>query len=105
MRTNLDSKAAYLLTHQEGKVAVSEADLGKTYKLNGYYLQEKDSFNEKDMLFIKTDSETLVTTSAAFIRTFVEVLDIFGDDVSIRIVEQRSSKNGKKFYLCEWVES
>ena len=61
----------------------------------------KEGDSPKTVLVVKdTDGVVYGTISETFIRTFIQCVEVFGDDFNAFSVKTGTSKNGREFITC-----
>lgn len=110
LRSNVDvtnKRSIYKLT-KSSSTMVQEAPAGLSVPVEIWALyndpkQQKDgTFKENKVLsFVDTSGVKYSTISATFIREFLDIADIMGDDPFAIILIHGTTRGGKPFVSCE----
>lgn len=110
IRTNIDTeskKEVYRLTKSESQ-RVQDMERGVSLPVDKYALYSED-YQKKDGT---TDTRTVLavtikggmkiaTISGTFIKSFMEIVDLMGNDEFSIIITGGTSKGGREFVNCE----
>lgn len=110
-RSENDKKALYKLTKSPETVKLSDQD-GSRFEVTAYclYDESKDPDTPKEILALMTkEGEVFGTNSATAISGFLDILDIFEDDlvnngfIPVRVVTSKS-KNNRTFIMLVYAD-
>lgn len=113
IRTNIDEsnkKEVYKLTKGES-LKVKDMERGTSFPVEKYAVYEETKTRKKNDGSVEEYTETVLTfisgnmklgtISATFIKAFLEIVDIMGDDPFSIIITGGKSKNGREYVNCE----
>jgi len=105
IRTNIDvnnKKEIYRLTKSES-VRVQDMERGVSLPVDKYalYVEEDNKGEKRNVLAVVSGSSKFATISQTFIRSFLECVDLMGDDPFSIIITGGQSKNGRQYVNCE----
>lgn len=102
-----DKKALYKLTKTPG-VNVKDIEPDRSHPVAAYALYEDDKTGNDGKVTTQTvlavilgDGDKLQTISNTFIRAFMEVVDLMGDEPFAIITRKSTTKAGREFVTCE----
>lgn len=111
--TNIDEnnkKEVYRLTKGES-LKVKDMEQGTSFPVEKYAVYEESKTRRKNDGSTEEYTETvlafvsgqmkLATVSTTFIKSFLEIVDIMGNDPFSIIITGGKSKNGREFVNCE----
>lgn len=106
---DLSKQAQYFLTLAPNVKKMTDKS-AEVIAIDAYCLYEDVSTNKNGeekistILAIKTpDNEVYGTNSATFIKSFIDMMDFFDDQVHYCLVDCGTSKNGREFIQCVFV--
>lgn len=80
---------------------------GETFSLKGYvhYTDINSKGDEVELLAISCEEGNFATNSKTFIDQFIEMVNYFNEEgVKHFTVVEQTSKNGRTFYQCAYVD-
>lgn len=106
----MDKKQVYRLTKGDS-TKVQDLPKGDSFPVDAYALFEEEKTRKKNDGSSETYTETVLaivsgnmkigTISQTFIRSFLEIVDIMGDEKFSIIVTGGKSKSGREYVNCE----
>lgn len=106
---NLDKTQQYFLTLAPNVKKMTDKS-GEVIAVDAFCIYEDTSVTKsgeektQTILSIKTpDNNVYGTNSMTFIKSFVDMMDFFNDDVKYILVDCGTSKNGREFIQCVFV--
>ena len=114
LKTNIkdddwNMEVAFNLFESDSRVPMMEA-AGKTLKINQYVIYEDENSNGEmvKLASISVEDGVYTSSSASFIRSLEKLHDLAercGEPLSsIRVYEQKSTRNGRMFLNCAYVK-
>ena len=113
IKTSIDTqnkKAVYRMTKGDS-LKIEGVEKGTTLPVEAYALYDDDKTRQKQdgttedytqrVLTFVSSGKKFGTISATFIRSFMEIVDIMGDEKFAIIVTGGQSKNGRNYVNCE----
>lgn len=104
---NLDKKTIYFLTRSKNTMKMSECD-GQVIEVKAWAIYEDADYQTQEMkqvlAILTEDGETLATVSGTFIRDFLDIVDVFGEDLKKIKIMTGKTKNNRTFVTCDYAE-
>lgn len=95
---NMDKITKYNLIRGNGAVGLKNVD-GSALEIAAYVVNELDDENLK-LTLVTTDGEMFFTASQLCIRDFLDICEVFGNDLPPIEFFIGRSKNGRDFLSC-----
>ena len=105
-----DKKAVYRMTKGDSlKIEGLEKGISIPVEKYALYVEDKErskqdgskEMYQQNVLTFTSGQQKFGTISATFIRSFMEIVEIMGEDPFAIIITGGESKNGRKFVNCE----
>lgn len=98
---DITERQAYRLTH-DGDCRNVKDSAGAQFdvqKFIHFIKPDKDGKDREHLIMITEDDEPIVTQSDTVIRSFFDMMDIFGLPLqNVEIVKKTNTKNGREFF-------
>lgn len=105
IRTNIDAtnkKEVYRLTKSESQ-RVQDVEKGISLPVDKWalYTEKNNKGEEQNVLAVVSGGMKISTISKTFIESFLECVDLMGDDPFSIIITGGTSKGGRQYVNCE----
>lgn len=105
IKTNADinnKKELYKLTKSES-IRVQDVEPGTSIPVEKYalYVEEKPDGTKQNVLAVVGGGLKVATISKTFINSFMECVDLMGDDAFSILITGGTSKAGRRYVSCE----